>query len=186
MYCIFGRDLPALSLPKNHILQEGVKNLELIDGKKFTSRVYALLWNKACWLYHDGFVLVHGTQYTEDSTDYSIHIDHRGYHLPDSPVIMESLRSHPATSHQWQRIRGVIEELTPALQDCINQSSRTSYTILGIDFLTQKGGDIKILEINTMPNFIHSKKINETVNIGLFHATMQKLLGFDDNRLEKM
>ncbi len=35
----------------------------LINGRKFTTRIYALLWNQTIYLYSNGFLIIHGVTY---------------------------------------------------------------------------------------------------------------------------
>jgi prolyl 4-hydroxylase len=62
----------------------------------------------------------------------------------------------------------LVHALRPVLAPCVQASSADHYALLGIDLLLQRSGEIKIVKVNTMPNFIHSPEIIREVNTPLF------------------
>lgn len=180
MYCLRGSDLPGHSLGRNCIVQAAITNLELDRGRKFTVRVYLLIWQQTVYLYQEGFMLTHGVPYREDSTDYAVHIDHRGYERPTSQVQMAPLSCYPKQAQYRPRITALVEALKPVMGECIAASSGDEYLLLGIDLLYQQDGQVQLVEINTAPNFVHSREVNEQVNIPFFAAVMTALLNPTD------
>jgi len=166
--CLHGADLHGFILEKHMILQRSVDDLLLWDGKKFTARIYVLIWNHSVYLYSDGFVLVHAVPFVADSTDYAVHVDHRGYDDPSSPVMMIPMSSCESLKSYRSAFPELVRALRPVLAKCVEASSVDSYALLGIDLLFQRSGDIKIIEVNTMPNFIHSPQIIREVNTPFF------------------
>lgn len=79
MECLTSDALADHVLPRFHVLQAAVPDLRLIDGRKFTTRVYLLVWNGHVYLFDNGFNIIHGVPYVEGSTDYEIQIKHDGY-----------------------------------------------------------------------------------------------------------
>ena len=178
--CIRGNQLPAVELEKHTILQRAVDDLLLWDGKKFTARMYVLVFNKNVYLYADGFILVHGIAFDPASTDYAVHVDHRGYQDPASAVKMIPLSSCDSLRVYQSLFPALVRSMLPLFDDCINASSVNRYILLGIDLLLQRSGGIQIVEINTMPNFIHSPQINQEVNIPMFSDVIAcSALGLD-------
>src|SRR5690606_36204578 len=139
-------------LPAHYIIQAEIADLELLDGCKFTCRIYVLLWNERVWLYRDGFSLKHGVPYRPGSTDYAMQIDHRGYHLADSPVRMALLSRDPQYTTRFSALTALSQALMPVLDECRRQTTRDSYLMLGIDTLFQTSGQVQLVEINTSPN----------------------------------
>lgn len=176
MRCVRGRDLPAQQLPPHTLIQAAVDNLELFEGRKFTVRVYGLIWDGGLYLYGDGFVLVHGVPYDATSTDYAVQIDHRGYENPDSAVQMLPLSRYGQQGRYAARVRQLLVDLQPLLEPCLAASSPDHYLLLGIDLLYQREGGVQLVEINTAPNFIHSPLINTEVNEPMFAALMELLM----------
>ncbi|MEQ8801799.1 MAG: hypothetical protein RLP45_07150, partial [Haliea sp.] len=58
--------------------------------------------------------------------------------------------------------------------------------VLGVDTLLCRDGTVKLIEINTAPNFIHSPEVNAEVNVPFFEAVIRTLLGGSDPRLERL
>ena len=176
MFCVHGTELATLTLEPDQILQRGVDNLRLIDGHKFTVRVYVLIWNGAVYLYNDGFAVIHGVPYEPGSTDYAVQIDHRGYEKDGSAVRLMAMRDDSRWAADRLQIAACLADLRPILEPVIDASSDTNYAVLGLDFLFTDEPGIQLLEINNMPNFIHSREINQAVNIPFWHGVMACLL----------
>jgi hypothetical protein len=183
MFCVTTDDLSETELPQHHVIQAAVKNLALIDGKKFTTRIYVLIWNGATYLYNNGFLVIHGTAYDETSTDYTVQIDHVGYDNPDGPVKMQQLVHYDDYERFAPRFTELVREIDPIFADAKAASDRDSYILLGIDILLQASGDIKLIEINTFPNFLHTPEITEQVNVPFFEAALLTMLGYEVNTL---
>jgi hypothetical protein len=174
--CIHGADLHDLVLEKNVILQRAVDDLLLWDGKKFTARIYVLIWNQRLFLCSDGFILVHGAIFDPGSTDYAVHVDHRGYNDPASSVMMMPLSSCASLKSYRSAFPDLVRALRPVLARCVEASSVDRYALLGVDLLFQRTGAIQIVEVNTMPNFIHSPQIIRDVNVPLFADILARVV----------
>ncbi len=174
--CIHGADLHDLVLEKNVVLQRAVDDLLLWDGKKFTARIYVLIWNESLFLYSDGFILVHGEKFDPGSTDYAVHVDHRGYSDPASPVMMIPLSSCESLKSYRSECPALVRALRPVLDRCVGASSMDRYALLGVDLLFQRSGAIQIVEVNTMPNFIHSPQIIREVNVPFFADILARVV----------
>lgn len=183
MYCVANADLSKETLPPHYIIQAEIGDLELIDGCKFTSRIYVLLWDGRAWLYRDGFTLKHGVPYRAGSTEFGVQIDHRGYHLDGSQVRMEALSRYARFDASFPVLTNLVRELMPVIDECRAHTGRDSYLLLGIDILFQTNDRVQLVEINTSPNFVHSDDINTEVNIPFFEAVIRTILGREDERL---
>lgn len=186
MYCLLGRELNHHDLPSHTILQEAVTGLELYESRKFTSRVYLLIWNRELYLYANGFLLVHGATYQADNTDYAVQIDHTGYHRANAAVRMIPLREYSGYETYFPPIRQLVLDLRPVLEACRSASNPDRYLLLGIDVLFLENGQVQLVEINTAPNFMHSPMINTAVNVPFFVAVLRTLLGPCDPDLERL
>lgn len=185
---VISRDeLAGFNLPQFHIIQEGVDEIALIGGRKFTARIYVLIWNKKVFMFNDGFVLIHGHKYTPGSTDYGIQVDHRGFQEDkEGGVTMEKLSDLNIHSHILVKGARAVQQLGPVFKEALEASSPLSYILLGIDLLVLKTSDIRFIEINAIPNFIHSKKINQGVNIPLFYHMMRLMYGLKTPRYKML
>ena len=177
MFCVANEDLEKTELPPNFVIQAGVRNIALIDGKKFTSRIYVLIWNGQVFLYRNGFLMVHAAPFDEGSTDYTVQIDHFGYDQPDSPIKMYQLGNYPAYEEVFEQYVRLIKTVKPVFAATLAESSKDSYILLGIDTLIQTDGSVKLIEINTFPNFVHTPEIIDQVNIPFFKAAIRTMLG---------
>ena len=121
--------------------------------------------------------MIHAEIYDEASTDYRVQIDHAGYDNPDGPVKMQQLIDYSEYSTFEPRFLALLREIEPIFADAKEASSRDDYILLGIDLLLRKSGDIKLVEINTFPNFVHTQEITEHVNIPFFVAAIKTMLG---------
>jgi len=183
MFCVARQDLPMQVLPPDFILQAGVRDIELDAGRKFTTRIYLLLWQNQVYLYDNGFTVTHGRDYDPSSTDYAVQIDHRGYERADGTVKITPGRRQPLFQRFFPALRQLAQDLWPVLGDCLAATSPDHYLILGVDTLLCRDGSVKLIEINTAPNFIHSPEVNAEVNGPFFEAVIRTLLGGPDGRL---
>jgi len=185
MYCLSHGELSGLTLPDNHVLQAGVTDLLLDEGRKFTARIYLLIWNGDVYLYNTGFTLTHGVPFDPASTDYAVQIDHRGYEKEDSPVTVRPGHRKPQFMAAFPAMRQLATTLRPVFADCVAASGKDRYLLLGIDTLICGDGRVQLIEVNTVPNFMHSEEVNREVNVPFFEAVMRTLIGEEDPRLER-
>lgn len=175
MRCIRAEELPGMALDADSVLQAEITDPELWDDRKYTVRVYLLVWDGELYVYRDGLMVVHGVPYVLGSTDYRVQIEHAGYRDPDSPIRMLPLREHPRYEARFAAIAAHLQRLRPLFGDCLRASSRARYSLLGLDLLFRSDGEPRLVEINAMPNFLHTESINQTVNIPLFQCLLQLL-----------
>jgi prolyl 4-hydroxylase len=173
-----------LELPPNSILQQEVDDPLLRAGRKFTTRVYVLVWNGEVRMFETGITVTHGVPYQRGGTDYSVQIDHQGYHDSASPVEVRPGYDDEVFIEHFPAQRDLVRKLRPILADCIEASDRDRYTLLGIDTLIRRDGTVRLIGINSYPNFIHTADVNKAVNVPLFEAVIRTITGHGDPRLE--
>ena len=178
--------LSDFDLPPFNIVQEGIENIALIGGRKFVVRVYGFLWNRNLYIFDDGFVLIHGPQYVYKSTDYSVQVDHRGFQDADSKVDMQLLSTLDPGNHIRGKASAAMEKIAPIMAQTLSATSPRQYLILGIDVLVLDDGNVKFIEINAIPNFVHSPSINRELNVPLFEHVMRMVYGLDTGRFRKL
>ena len=180
---VAGTDLPGFELPPHHIIQEGIEDIALIQGKKFTCRTYVLIWNSAVYQSDEGFALIHAPPYRPGSTDYAVQVVHRGFREDrEDGVRMVPLSALDVGRHILHRSARAVSRLRPVFGQALSASSELKYIILGIDLLLLNTGDIRLIEINAIPNFIHSPTINSRVNVPLFAHVMRMVYGLGSSR----
>lgn len=181
--CIPSSRLAEYCLPAHSILQAGVTDLHLLEGKKFTGRIYLLVWNKRCYIFDDGFILLHGPQFDQHSDSYDIHVNHAGYEKSDSDIEMR-LMSSLKDFHIWKKsIDKQAERLAPVIESQLKASSEKHYLLLGVDLLLQNSRQTQLIEINGIPNFVHTNSINNQLNIPFFEHSIRVMTGLSAPRL---
>ena len=184
MYCVKTEDLLTLDLDKESVLQEGITDIALIEDKKFVTRVYLLCWNRKLFLFKRSFCVIHGVSYDRDSTEYDVQIDHSGYADPNSSIQLVSLAE---TDYFESIIEGSIDlfsRLKPVLLDVLGETSPIYYAILGADVILEIAGNLRLIEINSFPNFIHTDDINSKVNVPFLTSVLELVTGTRENRNE--
>ncbi|GHF18780.1 hypothetical protein GCM10017044_11650 [Kordiimonas sediminis] len=183
MRCVTNSALHNAIINSDEIIQAAVNDLMLLDGRKFTTRLYVLLWDHKIYLFKGGFNVIHGVPYQADSTDYAVQIDHRGYDKDDSPVTMQSFTDYEQYDRFFPACVQLIRDLNPALHDACNASTKDTYALLGIDILLQQNGCVQLTEINSFPNFRHTAEINADVNLPMLEAALKIMLGQSVNSM---
>lgn len=179
-----GEQLAKHDLKPNHMIQEGLSDIALIDQKKFTGRVYALLTADSLQLFDDGFLMIHGVDYDAESTDYRVQVDHRGYDTGKSGVrMLRLLDLESDAKHIWSRCKANLEALVPMLFDVVQSAGEREYLMLGLDYMVLANGEVKWIELNAIPNFVHTSRINRELNVPFFEQAMRWLYGLNAPRL---
>lgn len=179
MSCLRKGDLKTVVLEKDQIIQEGVTQLSLFNGRKFTVRIYCFIWNQKIYLYKNGFLVVHGVDFDSNSTDYKVQIDHTGYLKLDGQVKLVPLINYADYNRYYPVIKELVSNLKPILETVRHASSSLCYTMLGMDVLLCDDDSVRLLKINNVPNFVHSREVIENVNIPFLRASMATMLGDD-------
>lgn len=173
--CVSDAELHTVTMEPNEIIQAGVTNLALLDGRKFTCRIYVFLWAKRVFLFKEGFMLIHKEKYSVNSKSYRVQVDHKGYGRKNSQMDMAPLSSHVNYWRYRTSFAAAITALLPVLDESRQATSDDIYLMLGIDAMLLNGGDVKLIEINTVPNFEHPAEINRAVNIPFFEACLKRM-----------
>lgn len=180
------QQLKDFELPKFNILQAGIENLGLIDGRKAVGRVYVLLWNGGVYLFDEGFILLHGPKYQKGSTDYSVQVDHKGYEDTNSAVTLTLASEYKETKGLADKAKTPLRKILPILQDTLKATSPTRYIMLGIDVMPLDNGEVKFIEINAIPNFNHNANVNTHLNTPFFTEAIKGMIGLGSDRLTKI
>lgn len=174
--CISRCDLQKLELPENYVIQEGIENIQLFHGRKMVFRFYVLIFNKKIFLFTNAIAIVHASKYIPQSTDYEVQIKHSGYHLKDSKVELFPIDQLHNGSNFIEQLKLTVQTILPILERVKSYSSESEYQLLGIDGIPCEDHRVKIIEINTYPNLIHTPYINEMVNVPVLTSMMLQVI----------
>ena len=185
--CLTTEQLADYELPRNHIIQEQVTDIELVNERKYTARAYLFVHQHKLYLFDDGFVMIHALPYQEHSTDFATQVEHRGYTKKDAAVKMLRMKELPAYEKKHAALTAAMQQLKYVLEEFILASSDVEYGLIGVDLLFQTDHTPKLIELNTKANFVHTQAINYTLNIPFFEAVLSTLYtGSVDARLRKI
>jgi hypothetical protein len=174
--CVRVPELAQVSLPKDHIVQETVQDIELVEGRKVVIRFYLLIHCAKIYLSAYSFAVVHGERYDPLSDDYDVQIKHAGYVNPDSKVKLIALGDLPQGKDWFQALQVLASGLIPLLDQLRRECPEARYALLGIDGIPCMDGKVRMIEINNFPNMIHTQNINESVNIPMLASVMLKIV----------
>ena len=186
MRCLTSEQLKDCELGPYDIIQEGVADVSLVDDRKFTARIYLFIWNRQVFLYREGFMVMHGTPYDRNSTDYKVQIDHSGYFHGKNNIDLAPLSWHAHYRDLSERYETAAIRLLPVLARAVAASSNERYLMLGIDTLVTKSGGVNFIEINAVPNFVHTDEINQLVNVPFFKACIMRIFGLPAHDLTEL
>ncbi len=175
--CVTSRELAKLELGELDIVQQAITAVKTHEGRKFTIRGYVLISRGQVEAWPEGIVIVHGVPYDPTSADYGVQVDHSGYVEADSKITMLSTSALPWGELFTEQYQEFVGELSPVLEDVRAACESTAYSVLGLDLLLTEDDELKLIEINAHPNFIHTPQINDAVNIPMLRGLLERALG---------
>lgn len=179
-------ELEEFELPQFHLLQEGIENLALIDGKKAVGRVYVALWDKGVYLFDEGFVILHGPEYKKGSTDYTVQVDHKGYQDESGGVVLRLASDYEQTKNLVSKSEKPLRKILPILEEALAATEPNRYILLGIDVIPLDDGGLKFIEINAIPNFNHNAHLNTNLNTPFFTEVIKGMIGVGSRRFTQI
>ncbi len=133
----------------SYILQEEIRNPHLINGYKYTLRVYILITEKKEIYIHRSILGIIHTEKYSNVLNKDIHISHKDptyFNLYDKD--------------EYDILFNKIQDISfLSIKDFIkNEDISNRYIILGTDFLVDMNMNVYLLEFNTYPNMQYKKK----------------------------
>jgi len=175
-----GKDMRVLSreglreatVEDGRVIQRGIQDLALVDGRKFVVRFFVLIHDGALLAHRRAIAIVHGPPYDRRSTDYDVQICH------DTSKAGSAVRCHTLASlpegDAWHRsIARRVLEIFPALLPLLEQSSPDRYSIVGLDALIDSAGEARLIEANMYPNLWD---LMEDINVQVKQAMLRDVL----------
>ena len=179
-----------------YVIQRGVSNLSLLEGKKWTIRAHILVTPDLRILRHrDGVIIVHSENYVPGATERAIQILHNRHATRHS--LLDGPASHlvPTLEPQIDRIafevcdciRGRLYRATAAASVSLPDATPASYyALLGVDLLVDAQNVVHCLEVNEFPqlDFTNDPAAHEVVVDtfrGVLHEVVYPLAGLASN-----
>lgn len=134
-----------------YIIQEGIKNIMLYNGKKFDLRVHVLITpEKKIYIYHNVLMRISNKKYSNCSC-----VDHQCTN--GSLGKMEAKYTESWT--EWEKLYPQVEMSTKEIMKAMkNHMQKGRYLLLGIDYIFDISGKAWVLEANTYPCLYYDPK----------------------------
>ena len=180
--------MAAAKVPGGHLLQKAVDGLELIDQHKFTARFYMVAVGGQLMCYGDSVVFVHGAAYAPNDANHASQVDNRSYRDAGSHIKLIPGSQTPHAGPLAKAAQALAADMTELLDEVrqasvAGASEENAFTILALDTLLTKSGDLKLLRIHTFPNFITTAQIDADVHVPLFEDVLRVMAGIPSRKL---
>jgi len=177
--CKTTNDLKSIEISPKFIIQEGITDLDLHDGYKYTLRIFTLIHNKKFYLYRGLKKRVHNEKYDKNSLDYSAQVCGSNY--------SERIPSYMNTNEElYLRLKNHSLLVKDKLKDMIDQSDEYRYLLIGNDYLVKDNKDVILIEMNPHPDLVNSDEINQKINIPLMKDTINLVVKNEINNYESL
>lgn len=149
----------AQRLGQEHVVQAYLTDPDLIDGRKYTFRIAAVLTNYAgVFLYQQGYVNISGYPFTleDDFKNRKVHItnyvlDGEFANIEQRPT--QSMQNFADVFAQMKaQVKCVIKGLLKEYPAYLAPSKHKIFEIFGFDFILDRNGKLWLLEINQGPD----------------------------------
>jgi hypothetical protein len=142
------------------IIQQGVRNVALIDERKFKIRTYVLItadWQ--AYVYRDSLVVLHNDAYSPESTSPSVQLS------PDCGNTAMLLNEAPGITGLDEKIYHSVNKSINCLQKkSVNMENKGSYHLFGYDFICDKDKRVYLIETNGFPNTERNDAVGRTLS----------------------
>lgn len=152
------------------IIQEAIRDLLLIQQRKFTLRGYVLAHGGKLYLFPRAITILHGAAYNRDSQEDAVQFQHTGYMDADSEVKMTPFELGDRQSQVMGSLKAMIPSVFGLFSDYLKYEKADTYCLFGIDALVTSDLNTVLIEINDRPNLVHPRVVNEQVNVPMVRA----------------
>jgi hypothetical protein len=159
-------------LKRGELIQEGVSELALHDGKKFTIRCYFIVHGGALYVSHHSGANVHGPKFDSSQALYDIHVDH---HHPDAFLDDLNVVVGEVAGAKWMAAIITAAKLAgPMFERVVAESANDNlrYHVFGVDVLPKTTGDVMFVESNIFPYIA-----NMPCNFRMVRSVLRLLFG---------
>ena len=175
--CVVPRKKVASSFTAGYIIQEAVRDIALLDGKKFTLRLYVLIHEGTFYLFQDGLVVLHGAVYDSESVHAKVQYEHAGYMALEPDVKVFPFSDTPFYDEALVNIKTSLGEIFYRLKKYTPYEQVNTYCLLGVDLLLTQDMQPVLIEINDRPSLTNTQLVNARVIIPVIQA-MYSIVNF--------
>jgi prolyl 4-hydroxylase len=175
--CLVPQKEVASHFTDGYVIQEAVRDIALLDGKKFTLRLYVLIHEGCFYLFQDGLVVLHGAVYDSESADPKVQYIHAGYMDLEPDVKISTFSDTHFYEEALVNIKEGLGQIFQGLKRYTPYEQVNAYCLLGVDLLLTPDMQPVLIEINDRPNFKHTQLVNARVNVPAIQA-MYSILNF--------
>lgn len=158
-------DLRSIEISPRFIIQEGITNLDLYEGYKYTLRVFTLLHNKKFYLYRGLKKRVHNEKYDKKELNYASHVSGSNY-SERIPLYLEK------DEDLYQKLKEHSLLVKEKLKDFIDETDEFKYLLIGNDYLVKEDKRVILIEMNPLPDLVNNEEVNKKINIPLMKETI--------------
>ncbi len=163
------QDLRSIEISPRFIIQEGITNLDLYEGYKYTLRVFTLLHDKKFYLYRGLKKRVHNEKYDKKELNYSAQVCGSNYseriplYLDKDESLFKNLKEHSL----------LVKE---KLKDIIDETDKFKYLLIGNDYLVKEDKRVILIEMKPLPDLVNNEEVNKKINIPLMKETINLVM----------
>lgn len=165
-----------------HVLQQYIIHPHLLNGHKYTFRMFVLITNFAgVYLYKNGYFNVGREAYTANNfTNLGIHLTNEHLNPDHSPNIWQIPTTRcPNFDVIYQKMQTIVKAIITALQKDVpafltDYSKAKAFSLFGFDFILDDQLKLWLLEINHAPCF--PKDENHILQQHLYNTFWQTII----------
>ena len=169
--------LRSIEISRKFIIQEGIMDLDLYQGYKYTLRTFMILHNKQLYLYCGLKKRIHNVKYDKKSLNYSANVCGSNY-SERIPIYLDPQED----LHQKLKVHALL--MKEKLKDILEETDEYTYLLIGNDYLVKEDQSLILIEMNTQPYLNNSEEINEKINIPLMKDTIHLVVNNEINNYE--
>ena len=169
--------LRSIEISPQFIIQDGIMDLDLYQGYKYTLRTFILIHNKQLYLYRGLKKRIHNVKYDNNSLNYSANVCGSNY-SERIPIYLD------LQGDLYQKLKVHTLLMKDKLKTIVDETDEYTYLLIGNDYLVKEDQSIILIEMNPCPNINNSEEVNEKINIPLMKDTINLVVNNEINNYE--
>ena len=172
---LVSREEVASNFTDGYLIQEAVQDIVLLEGKKFTLRLYVLIHEGIFYLFQDALVVLHGV--LSPAAAVKLLANEDGYRDSNLNAKIFPFSDISFYNTALANIETSLGQIFRRLKQYTPYEQVNTYCLLGIDMLLTSNLQPVLIEINDRPNLAHTTVATARVTIPAIQA-MYSILNF--------